>query len=1247
MSRVKKSPLTKWFLFTMVAFMTFGTLFIYNDEDVGMYADASNYEPVDLPMRIPTAYHDYNANLGNNEASDGASTQLENLLLEHFGNTGLLVGPRDGSSTSSNLGTYHNPNSISLAPSELYAMDISLAAIRSIQDYHVFGRAVNEISDRGKGMTSSATNATDSLDVVANTATGVSRAGMKILIDYSPGPLIKQLYTGERAVAQEDSSFVEADGTIMKPGYRLINMVEGNVIGELWEALSIKPLGDGVPVTLTTLILAIVVILLVIGSVVMTIFGGRAGESIKKALVRVVIASVAIPLMGMMLHWGLTGAAAVTDYDISQEERDARHQIGQHLNLAGWAATGFRVPEGLSLKIVDGKFDLTQSDIRILNIMSHYIKTGGEGAGSSMTKEDLEAIPDDDGYFNATDIYADMQNMAKDNKNKTSPHFKTRPDGDAIEVSSIASIIGSTGETSGGSEDGDDDGDDEGDGEEEEEPEVETDTGKVSYINKAEFTNTIEKDGREYTIYGGQGKFGMSPISAYHMMYSDFSGDSIKAKRSNRPFTSVVYHASNGKGGTNSDGSESGTGMNGIIKFIAIMTVSIASLKGLGQIVMGGFGGIIAGTARSSVGSSAGFGQAIGGVIALVGGVIGMSFIINISFELLDALYDIINYLFNDIDGGKVMEPISDAVQEAMPWGFGWIGDMFVSLTTFIVSLVAMLALPKFGAIPIDMFSAKMAELPGNMSERAQQMENRFTGDFRGGGGGGGGGRGVGSGVSSALSGATGQAKGLGQAGAAGAGMALGIAGMGLSKVANRNNKEGDKSKNESMSNSENNTEGGDGPEGDNVENSTESESMSFSDVDAQDTTSTDSSNETNTEGADSELTSEQESISDDSTEIEGSSDEFESTDETHGADEENVHEQAGGEQNTIQQTDSVHDESSEHSQAGADNSSLHEATSHQDGGEKTNDSVHEQAGAETDSTVDSTHEQSGGTQESIQNNQQHSDVKSESSKESSSQSTSQSKSQNTTQNKSDSVSHTEAGESVSGEGASGTGNSPSGAHAGPASAGQTVNAGKQSDKSGQAGQGKQSGPSVRNENKTHNQNNSSMNANATVGGSTTIDKSVDKPTSGDGTSLADKGKGNDNAPDSGEKVYAKPPTRGQRMMGAIKKKAKHQVSRETIAKRADGLGKGMQAAGGEVSLKRAGAAILHAGASTGGIFQEKTKGTLDRASGKEPQKGDKKNVDTNKNKQQQQKQQDSVNEQAMYRAEQERQENDRNKPRK
>ena len=47
-------------------------------------------------------------------------------------------------------------------------------------------------------------------------------------------------------------------------------------------------------------------------------------------------------------------------------------------------------------------------------------------------------------------------------------------------------------------------------------------------------------------------------------------------------------------------------------------------------------------SAKGALGSSPGLGQAVGGVIALVGGVFGIGVIMTMSFTLLDQVYGIV-----------------------------------------------------------------------------------------------------------------------------------------------------------------------------------------------------------------------------------------------------------------------------------------------------------------------------------------------------------------------------------------------------------------------------------------------------------------------------------------------------------------------------------------------------------------------------------------------------------------------------
>ena len=1288
MSKVRTIPLIKWLALAMVAFITFGALFIYQ-EDTGLSvgaknADENEYDSVALAMQLPTAFNDFIAKSSRGKESDEAKQAVDDLISEHYGNVGLLIGPRDSSGFSSTIGAYLHPNSIAIKPRELREAGFSPRMIVNLNSYLTFGRAVQDLSDRGSGLLSSTAGAQDSLDVVANTATGISRAGMKILIDYSPGPIIKQMYTGQRATAVADSNFVEADGTVMTPGHKLVSMLEGTVMGEVWEALSMKPLGDDVPVTLTTLILAIIIVLTAIGGIIMTLSGGRGGESMKKIAVRIVVASTAIPLAGMILHWGLVGAAAVTDYDISQEERDARHAIGNHLNLAGWADTGFRVPEGMKLEIRDGRFSLTQAQIRALNIQSYFYKMYDPDLAGDLSMEHFENLIETSERHSAINIYEDMKETARDNLNLTMPHFSMRSDGDALEIMNKAAEIGSLNWRFDEDEDA---------------------GTRFSYIDADNFTNKIEGvsggpsgDGYNLVVGTGEGTYGMSPISAYHIFYSDFTGNAIKARQNARLYTTVVFHASNGKAGTNADGSEAKTGMNGFIKLIAIFTVSIASLKGLGQIMMSGFGGLISGTARSSVGSSAGFGQAIGGVIALVGGVIGMSFIIHISFELLDAIYDIISYLFKDADGADVMRPIAESIKDGLPkpikWVYGWLAGVLVSIASFIISFIAFLAVPKFGKIPIEMFAANMAELPGNMADRAQQMENRFTGDFRGGGGGGFGGSGsrVGSSVGSALKSATGQAKGLGQAGLAAAGIGTGLLGMGISKVADKLSNKGDKS--ESLSTSDIADNPDDPPITDDPNNppvgeqqspdekSTEtpanetapnektveqdsadttiSETDALNEQDGADQlTEVEQENETFEEGAEIEQDSETlggevETEHVQSTDQEQSIDKEvsneQSTDHTEGAKESISNNDAQNEQvqNTSQEQSVDSEVSNEHTAGANDSVSQENSETRTDGGDHSTT----QEGGTSETSQESIQENS---QEHSMDNQSMSDNQSLSDKQVESSTSEKSDTQSTnTSSTTDGSSNDNVGESPTGESISGDGTTPTST---PTDGSKGAGIAPSGDTSLNVDGGPKPTPTnanqnmnVRNENKATNKTSNESKMNSTVGGDTHIDggndtkgESLGAATNGGGAPPSGPGgpSGPDGPDKTGDKKNNAPQTKAQKTAGAMKRV----VTKDNAIKALGAVGKGLQAAGGEVSAKRFGAAVLHAAASATGL-QDKfnTKAVLDKASGKAPQQQQEQQKDQKDNKQQNRRQ--TINEQMLYYIKQQ-QENDRRPPRK
>ena len=105
------------------------------------------------------------------------------------------------------------------------------------------------------------------------------------------------------------------------------------------------------------------------------------------------------------------------------------------------------------------------------------------------------------------------------------------------------------------------------------------------------------------------------------------------------------------------------------------------------------------------------------------------------SFTLLDQVYGIVCDLFSTVKGGtNLLEPLAEAVPD-----IPIIGPLFAralkDVGSFLITLFCAITLPKFGGIPVTLFCQYLSELPHVMAERAQQIENKFTGDFRAGGG--------------------------------------------------------------------------------------------------------------------------------------------------------------------------------------------------------------------------------------------------------------------------------------------------------------------------------------------------------------------------------------------------------------------------------------------------------------------------------------------------------------------------------
>lgn len=651
-------------------------------EKITAYADGA-YDKLAIELAGATAFDDARNAIKSAEDPDVARAQFEeNLALltsgAHFGNVGIFVGPKGTSKNSDVWSVYQSKVTISNDQIQAYDSFTDNAFTK----YKTFGGAVQKLNAKAQKAKGSANSVEKGLDELSAAGAKITNLGLELVSDYNPAPVLLAMFDGSALDSHPDNklvSLVNANENLRKP---------------------LKFMGSstqfGVPFTF--LVLGIFIMLLFGTSVLMTLINGRAaGENIRKALAKFVVGCIAVPLIAKGLD---SGVSFLSNASAQQVNAPTSNYVEQNLNFADWYACGFGVPSGTTISInKNGEFVFSPEAVRAINTYTYAIVWGNDSPSDKEMMDKMEeyysmykGMPMGVGFsepvrkgqtrnWNTTNFYATLANFGEN---------KVLNEG--IELA---------------------DGVDR------------PDLGNVGYyITNA--TN-MEKSGAGWKITGSDTEHGVSPIAATNMMRTSFTGSAIVVN-TNSTMGSVAFNVDNGISAVDSK-------MNPITRFLATFAMVMAAVKGLFTIFSAGFAGIFAGGAKSMTGSSAGAGQAVGGVIALLGGIFGISIIMTLSFTLLDQLYGVMQTLLSNTTAGTdILEPFRELVPDIPILG-PILEKMLTTVASFILTILCALTLPKFGGIPITLFCQHMAELPGRFAEKAQAIENKFTGDFRGGAG--------------------------------------------------------------------------------------------------------------------------------------------------------------------------------------------------------------------------------------------------------------------------------------------------------------------------------------------------------------------------------------------------------------------------------------------------------------------------------------------------------------------------------
>lgn len=647
-------------------------------------SSAAAIEDVGLLMAASSAYGEAKKSMNStdNELKETFINNTAALIGSRWQNLGLFLGARD-SLSGSVWDAYQDPNGMS--SSEVITFN-NPTITDAYNKYKAFGYAVQNMNNEAQKSRSTAVSADEGLDAMSSAAIKLGSFGIEFLNDYNPGPVLLALY---------DSSYL---GTYANN--KLVKLIRTNEV--LYNI--VRFFGDPV-VTVggwnMSMFVMLNAVLATVGMALFMLFKVLMGNStimdgIVKFITRILIGTVGIFVIANFMSWMLNW---VTDTVYEVDESEDTRYVEDNLNIYDWYMTGFQLPSGTTLQIDSlGNFVFSPDIVYSINHYTYNRLIGG-----------------------ATDeaIRARMETLTQYGNKGTASFVipSSEQDGEGVgwDTDVYYAVLKNYAENKDNLMDGDDD---------ESSPlhKYEGQSFRI-YLSKFLWMSSLTMNGSPHgdwtvTGTGSNTTYGLNPISAFNLVRSDFSGETITS-------TSVVYPPIAYVGFDINDTfvGSAPTHMNSLTRFVACFTLTLAALKGLITIFTAGFGGLISGGVKTATGSANGLGQAIGAVIALLGGVLGISIIMSASLALLDTVYGIAVSLVGDtevLDG--FLGPIVDDVKDIPVIG-SWLKNKLTSAVEFILNLVLMFTFPKLGGIPITVFAQAMADLPGKIAERAQMLE--------------------------------------------------------------------------------------------------------------------------------------------------------------------------------------------------------------------------------------------------------------------------------------------------------------------------------------------------------------------------------------------------------------------------------------------------------------------------------------------------------------------------------------------
>ena len=708
-------------------------------------ANAVDYEGVDIPSLIPTAYKkaqsaakedqkaaadaSSSSTSSSSEASKTAQKSMANLndnvkhLMDsgNFGTTGLFFGPVSGDSNAEAYGAL--TNSVGLDKAGLQSFGANTGQKEKVEAYHAFGLALSNLQDGAKKTKPEVIGFERAVSGFENVAKAFATFGIKMVKLYNPLPVVAAFYDSSYLTNSAYTGRTDTDGN------QLIRMVNGNHSLSSFIRLFGDPVTVGTVTVSRSFMITSVLIFMSFGLAAFSrLFNGqRTGITLRKSLVKFVVASIVLPLVAIhgsnLLNW-------VDDLRKSDTISREEYVISNNLNIYNWYKNAaFGLPSGVSLEVKNGRFQFTPEIVKAINKHASVNKMSADGTRvgisdiiggpttTDLTTGGLGSIGKAKTPAEKNDLALtnEIISMAKINNNRSKITFsqtyglgdgttgKTLP-WDTTSIRTYAEALS---------------------GNQKYEPKS-ADVVTNDYVNVTGLTASGSGINFTYTGSASGGSYGISPIAAYNMMASTFNDNGFVVKTNTGDITTPTVAG----GVITGSIPEANVRAPGIVRIVLLFSMVFVGMKSLMSIITSGFGGVFRGGMGSALGSAEGAGSLIGGVIAITLGILGLSVIITLAMDLMDIIWQ---FLFKLIFTPDIVKSIDEVAGDILGI-FDWIPGFRQNITgpvQFAMVVFALLMMPQIVKAPIISYGEYIAGLPATFAERFKAWESAFTGDYR------------------------------------------------------------------------------------------------------------------------------------------------------------------------------------------------------------------------------------------------------------------------------------------------------------------------------------------------------------------------------------------------------------------------------------------------------------------------------------------------------------------------------------